>query len=212
MIGLHQASRLAGRSSVQRPAGALCGSGGPVRPVAAMGAALLVWVSAWPPALAAEPAAPPKAVGSPHAQAALEVLLNSPVGRSGEGSGHGSGEDARAGERAGTPAAGAAPGRIAVKVARGQSLDAILRQHLAASPLRVEVLRELVRQLNPQAFAPGAGHRLLTGAQLQLPSPQDQLQHAFGQHTAGRAGTAANDPTPEGGAAAAARKGWVRYP
>jgi Tfp pilus assembly protein FimV len=106
----------------------------------------------------------------------------------------------------------AGTGRLMVTVSRGQGLDQILRQHLGASPLRVEVLRELTRQLNPQAFAPGAGHRLLAGARLQLPSADDQVQHAFGRVIAARESASAGDGPVGGGAAAAARKGWVRYP
>jgi Tfp pilus assembly protein FimV len=103
-----------------------------------------------------------------------------------------------------------------VNVARGQSLDALLRQHLAASPLRVEVLRELTRQLNPQAFASGPGFRLQAGARLQLPTPQDQAQHAFGKVLA-PSDSAQDRGVHErsgsgGGSVEAARKGWVRYP
>jgi Tfp pilus assembly protein FimV len=114
---------------------------------------------------------------------------------------------------AGAAAAGA-HGRVVVNVARGQSLDALLKQHLAASPLRVEVLRELVRQLNPQAFAPGNGLRLLAGARLQLPSLQDQAQHAFGKVLTASTATSQADAADRGGpsATAGARMGWVRYP
>ena len=163
------------------------------------------WMAMAAPVDAAEPPAAP-----PTAQAALETLLNSPVGLP---------SGAVAGTPAGRPALAAAvavepagAGRVTVTVNRGQGLDQILRQHLAASPLRVEVLRELARQLNPHAFAPGAGHRLLAGARLQLPSAEDQVQHAFGRVIAPRETPAASDAPVGGGAAAAARKGWVRYP
>ncbi len=161
-------------------------------------------------ALVASHAAEPQPVPTkPDAQTALKTLLESQVGR------------ADPGLREVSVASGTAPalgsgGRTVVNVARGQSLDALLRQHLAASPLRVEVLRELTRQLNPQAFASGPGFRLQAGARLQLPTPQDQAQHAFGKVLATsdsvqdrgvheRSGTG-------GGSVEAARKGWVRYP
>jgi Tfp pilus assembly protein FimV len=134
----------------------------------------------------------------------LETLLQSSAGRAADA--HGAGAlHAQGG------------GRQTVAVERGQSLDALLRKHLAASPLKVEVLRDLVRQLNPQAFAPGGGHRLLAGARLQLPSAEDQMRHAFGK--AGASMASAREETLESaagpwgnGAAAAARRGWVRYP
>lgn len=175
-------------------------------------------------------AEPPAGSPSPTAQAALQTLLESQVGRADPGlrevavtSGSAPVSvqvSAPTAPSAATGAAGAAAvsstGRTVLSVARGQSLDAVLRQHLAASPLRIEVLRELVRQLNPQAFAPGAGYRLQAGARLQLPTVQDQAQHAFGkalalsERTADRSGDDRGGSA--GGSAAAARKGWVRYP
>lgn len=143
----------------------------------------------------------------PSPQAALETLLQSSVGR---------GPDAQPSGGAGAVALQAG-GRQTVAVERGQSLDALLRKHLATSPLRVEVLRELVRQLNPQAFAPGGGHRLLAGARLQLPTMEDQMRHAFGKSGAAMA-SAREEAVDSGagpwgnGAAAAARRGWVRFP
>jgi Tfp pilus assembly protein FimV len=147
------------------------------------------------------------AVGRPSPQAALETLLQSSAGRAAD--------SAPTSASVGLPVQ--ASGRQAVAVERGQSLDALLRKHLAASPLKVEVLRDLVRQLNPQAFAPGGGHRLLAGARLQLPTAEDQMRHAFGK--SGAAMALAREEAVESaagpwgnGAAAAARRGWVRYP
>ena len=159
-------------------------------------------------AMAAGPAA--DSAGRPTPQAALETLLQSTAGRAADGQAAGA-----------ATGAGAVPlqasGRQTVAVERGQSLDAVLRKHLAASPLKVEVLRELVRQINPQAFAPGAGHRLLAGARLQLPTVEDQVRHAFGKSGAAmalaREEAVDSAAGPWGnGAAAAARRGWVRYP
>jgi hypothetical protein len=99
-----------------------------------------------------------------------------------------------------------------VNIERGQGLDAVLRQHMAASPLRIEIQRELVRQLNPQAFAPGNAYRLLAGARLQLPTLQDQAQHAFGSAMAAAGAQVDRQADDRGGATSAARKGWVRYP
>jgi len=169
---------------------------------------------ATPRAEAAAPApAPAPGAGSPSAQAALQTLLNSQVGRADPSLREVPVATGAAVAAAGAAAAGA-QGRVVVNVARGQSLDPLLKQHLASSPLRVDVLRELVRQLNPQAFAPGNGYRLIAGARLQLPSTQDQAQHAFGKVLAASMATAPADAEDRGGPSgtAGARKGWVRYP
>ena len=168
---------------------------------------------ATPRAEAAAPAPAPGA-GSPSAQAALQTLLNSQVGRADPSLREVPVATGAAAVAAAGAAAVGAQGRVVVNVARGQSLDPLLKQHLTSSPLRVEVLRELVRQLNPQAFAPGNGYRLIAGARLQLPSTQDQAQHAFGKVLAASMATAPADAEDRGGPSgtAGARKGWVRYP
>lgn len=155
---------------------------------------------------AVQAAEPPLARPTP--QAALETLLGSTVGRPEAGA-----ATSGAGRVTPAPAAldGQAGARTTVTVARGQALDTLLRQHLTDSPLRVEVLRELVRQLNPQAFAPGSGYRLTAGARLQLPTREDQMRHSFGSTALASKGAAEADSAGNG-AAAAARKGWVRYP
>ena len=167
---------------------------------------------------AAPPAAPPSS--PPSAQAALQTLLNSQVGRADP-----SLREVPVASDAGATAlaaasgsAASAGGRAVVTAGRGQSLDTLIKQHLATSPLRPEVLRELIRQLNPQAFAPGNQHRLLAGARLQLPTAHDQAQHAFGKviiASMAAAHAEADDPrgsAAAGSVAAGARKGWVRYP
>jgi len=152
------------------------------------------------------------AVPIPNAQAALQTLLSSSVGRSDPSLREVAVAGAAAAPVQASP--GAAPGRVVVTVARGQSLDTLLRQHLASSPLKVEVLRELVRQTNPQAFAPGTGFRLVAGARLQLPSAQEQAQHAFGKvlSTSMAPGQAESEERGGASATAGARRGWVRYP
>ena len=170
-------------------------------------------------------AAEPPAAASPTAQAALQTLLTSQVGRADPATkevlvGAGAAPSAATWGSPGSTSAGAAVGtggRTVVPVARGQTLDGLLRQHMADSPLRIEVQRELLRQLNPQAFAPGTGYRLLLGARLQMPTLHDQAQHAFGKVMAGsdvHAERQAEERSSSagGGSAAAARKGWVRYP
>lgn len=162
-----------------------------------------------PAAWAAEPPAASPPAASPTAQAALQTLLTSQVGRADPST-----KEVVVGAAAGSTLAApaGAGGRAVVPVARGQSLDNLLRHHMASSPLRIEVQRELVRQLNPQAFAPGNGYRLLAGARLQMPTVQDQAQHAFGKVISAADVHAERHAEERGGATAAARKGWVRYP
>ena len=105
------------------------------------------------------------------------------------------------------------PVRKVVEAQRGQSLDALIRQHSAQSPLRIEVLREVYRGLNPEAFAAGAGHRLLAGARVQVPTVEDQIRHAFGPDVGvSRRSSTESVTAAAHGAADMARRGWVRYP
>ena len=184
---------------------------------AALAAAAWTGGQAWasPPTAAAAPEAAPAAAAAvpiSNAQAALQTLLSSSVGRADPSLREVAVAGAAAAPAQASPSA--APGRVVVTVARGQSLDTLLRQHLASSPLKVEVLRELVRQTNPQAFAAGTGFRLVAGARLQLPSAQEQAQHAFGKVLSASMAPGQAESEERGGASATAgaRRGWVRYP
>lgn len=184
---------------------------------AALAAAAWTGGQAWasPPTAAAAPEAAPAAAAAvpiSNAQAALQTLLSSSVGRADPSLREVAVAGAAAAPAQASPSA--APGRVVVTVARGQSLDTLLRQHLASSPLKVEVLRELVRQTNPQAFAAGTGFRLVAGARLQLPSAQEQAQHAFGKVLSASMAPKQAESEERGGASATAgaRRGWVRYP
>ncbi len=162
-----------------------------------------------------------EATAPPTARAALETLLQSPVGRPvAPSAAGGAGTHQAAPGAAGAPTAvspaGATGPRMSISVERGQALDTLIRRHLSDSPLRLDLLRELIKQLNPTAFAPGSGHRLLAGARLQLPNHDDQMRYAFSDRLASWAASMREDKadTAAGGfgPAAAARKGWVRYP
>lgn len=156
---------------------------------------------------------------SPQVKAALEVLAGgSPQAAAGpnpnahSGAPGGAAPGGAAALAALTPRSLDAAGmmRPVVDVARGQTLEAVVRAHFAASPLKPEVIREAVVKLNPQAFAAGRGQRLLAGARLQLPTVDDLMRHAFG--AAVPAPAAAQQAQADAGGAVGARRGWVRYP
>lgn len=189
----------------------------PSRPRAcgvAMAAGLALGVGAvlGPHVQAAEP--------SPQVRAALEVL----AGGAPQAAASGSKATVNPGSPSGVAAGGAAAlsaltprtldaagmMRPVVDVSRGQTLDAVVRTHFAASPLKPEVIREAVVKLNPQAFAAGRGQRLQAGARLQLPTVDDLMRHAFG--AAVPAASVAQHAQADGGTAVGARRGWVRYP
>lgn len=112
----------------------------------------------------------------------------------------------------GGPAA-APGGRRVVSLPKGQSLDTFIRQQLPDSPLKIEVLRDAIRRLNPQAFNPGT-YRLLPGSQLVVPTREDLIGHAFGPHPVHQSLAEAQDAAAAAAQAqaASARRGWVRYP
>lgn len=151
-----------------------------------------------PKAHAAEPSA--------QVRAALDVLA---------GSATSSGQGGMAGSAAAQDALGLA--RTSVEVARGQTLDALVRAHFGKSPLKPEVVREAMIKLNPQALGPDGRKRLTAGTRLQLPTRDDLVRHAFGGAQAQNLAAAdqaalADSHAASHSAAAGARRGWVRYP
>ncbi len=106
--------------------------------------------------------------------------------------------------------AAAANAPVKYTVREGDTLDKVIRMHMGNSPLRIEILREAVIQLNPQAFAKGANKFLLANAVLTLPNHSELVQKQL----------AAVLPPVEAAAPAPStssytedrRKSWVRYP
>lgn len=169
------------------------------------GIRLLVGVAAVCAVTLEVPAAWAAGPGSPLSpQAALETLLSSSAGK-------GSGSTAPAGKAPSqrpSPGAATPDGRKVVQVAPGQSWDRLIKAHLASSPLKPEVLRELIIELNPGAVGPAPRRHPIAGARLALPSMEDQRIHAFGKGAASAA-NAHQDLGGDGGASA--RRNWIRY-
>ena len=149
---------------------------------------------------------------SSQVRAALEVLAGSRDGAS-------AAAEAPAGKTTGAvDAVGQA--RTTVDVIRGQTLESLIRAHFGKSPLKPEVVREVLIKLNPQALGPDGRKRLVPGTAVNLPTRDDLVRHAFGAGEAqalAQAALAAQALQAEAasasqGAAAAARRGWVRYP
>ena len=86
-------------------------------------------------------------------------------------------------------------------VKSGDTLDKVVRSTYPNSPLRIELLRDEITQLNPSAFTKGNARMLMAGATLQMPAHEALL----GKHL-GKASASSTDNSVE------ARRHWVRYP
>lgn len=113
----------------------------------------------------------------------------------------------------------ATPARQQHVLSAGQTLDIVIRQHFPASPLRVEVLREVFVKANPKAFPHGKAGRLPIGSVLEVPTRDEVMNHAFGTSPP-TLPIAADGPSPQGVSASASTtasggtepRRWVRYP
>ncbi len=99
-------------------------------------------------------------------------------------------------------------------VQAGDTMDKVIRQQLAESPLKIEVLRQALMQHNPQAFTQSTPRVLIAGAVLRLPSNEDLLRTQLG--ASGKA-SASSGSTWAGGYSTRdmnmnERKNWVRFP
>jgi len=123
------------------------------------------------------------------------------------------------------PAPAPLPAITAVKSSRtytpkaGESLDRVIAQTMADSPLKIELLRQAFTSLNPQALVAGSTSRLRAGVQMDIPD-HDQLLASLMTQTAGKkeaappaahADTTANWSGPVAGARDDRRQ-WIRYP
>lgn len=101
-------------------------------------------------------------------------------------------------------------------VQAGDTMDKVIRQQLAESPLKIEVLRQALMQQNPQAFTQSTPRVLIAGAVLRLPSNEELLRTQLGASGKG-SGTAPAGSTWAGGYSTRdmnmnERKNWVRFP
>jgi Tfp pilus assembly protein FimV len=108
----------------------------------------------------------------------------------------------------------AEPAGKSYTVQAGDTIDKVIRQHLAESPLKIEVLRQALMQQNPQAFTQSTPRVLIAGAVLRMPSNEDLLRTQLG--ASGKA-SAPSGSTWAGGYSTRdmnmnERKNWVRFP
>lgn len=155
--------------------------------LAALAGLLLGWLPPAPCRGAEEP--------SPEVRQALQVLSQ--------------------GTQPGQPAA--APERQHHALRAGESLDAVIRHHFPASPLRPEVLRECFVKVNPKAFPNGRAGRLPAGTVLQVPTRDELMVHAFGAPpmaapSAARAGSPATAAASAAESSPPEARRWVRFP
>ena len=122
--------------------------------------------------------------------------------------------------RAEPPAAGAA---LKVVVRPGDTVDSLLRRHLADSVFSTRFQRQALMRLNPTVFQSGQVHRLPVGATLWVPTdtilmgllPDRKDAVAATARTASAAPAPAADAPAAGQAPALASsptRGWVRFP
>jgi Tfp pilus assembly protein FimV len=90
-------------------------------------------------------------------------------------------------------------------VKAGDTLDKVVRNTMADSPLRADLLKEEIVKLNPQAFTKGSKSSLLAGATLRLPRHEELLQ----KHLKPALDASGNTPRE---ASTNDRRQWVRYP
>ena len=74
-----------------------------------------------------------------------------------------------------------APVRETMTVQRSETLDQLVRRHWAGWPLKDEVLRRAIADLNPRAIPNAANNLLKRGSTLVLPTTED-LRRSVQQH------------------------------
>jgi Tfp pilus assembly protein FimV len=95
-------------------------------------------------------------------------------------------------------------------VQRGDTLDRVIQKTMAASPLKIELLRQAFVDGNPQAFVSGNVSRLRAGAVLQVPDHTKLLRSVVLPVLEGAdASAVAGEGRPSN---ASDRRSWVRFP
>jgi Tfp pilus assembly protein FimV len=95
-------------------------------------------------------------------------------------------------------------------VQRGDTLDRVIQKTMAASPLKIELLRQAFVDGNPQAFVSGNVSRLRAGAVLQVPDHTKLLRAVVlpvleSADAAAMAGEGRSSNASD-------RRSWVRFP
>ena len=99
------------------------------------------------------------------------------------------------------------------QVKSGDTVDQVIRQSMADSPIKPTILRQVLMSHNPEAFTKSTPRVLIAGAVLKLPSTEDVLR----QYLSGKPTDAVTTASKPGGYTTAdinmnERKNWVRYP
>lgn len=109
-------------------------------------------------------------------------------------------------------AADPTPSAASYTVKPGDTLDKVIRQQLAGSPLRADILREALVAQNPGAFAKGSPKMLMAGAVLQLPDQEALMRKHWPAPASSSAASAPVADTSGADRSVAMRRQWVRYP
>jgi len=116
------------------------------------------------------------------------------------------------------PAAVAAPtNRLLTYTPKaGESLDRVIKQTMADSPLKIEVLRKAFVDLNGHAFIAGNPSRLRANVALQVPDSQRLTQIVLSPQQSTTVATAPVVETENGSGSTVGvtegRRHWIRYP
>ncbi len=98
------------------------------------------------------------------------------------------------------------------QVKSGDTVDHVIRQAMADSPIKPTILRQALMSHNPEAFTKSTPRVLIAGAVLKVPSTEDVLR----QYAPAKSNDSAA-PSKSGGYTTAdinmnERKNWVRFP
>ena len=113
-----------------------------------------------------------------------------------------------------TPASAAtepvAPATTPYTTKAGDTVERVLKNAMADSPLNPHVLRKALADANPNVVTGKAGQKFKTGTAIVLPEHSAVVRNTLEAHMApvtegfSRSGTSASDP--------GSRRHWVRYP
>jgi len=111
-----------------------------------------------------------------------------------------------------------APARKAITVDRSETVDMLIRRQYAGWPLKEEMLRKALAELNPKVLPNAANNLLKRGSTLFLPTAEDLRHTLLRQYPAAAdlvQGAAAKAESHDGQASStpqAINRRWVRYP
>jgi len=111
-----------------------------------------------------------------------------------------------------------APARKAITVDRSETVDMLIRRQYAGWPLKEEMLRKALAELNPKVLPNAANNLLKRGSTLVLPTAEDLRHTLLRQYPAAAdlvQGAAAKAESHDGQASStpqAINRRWVRYP